>query len=135
MKRAQIVVADLWSHFKGKGPGEFEDISTLTMFADYRVPQALVGLEVMAYSDGFLKQLQSNPYLKPGSEEEIVIRACSIISIFVKSFFNCKELCKKCNEIFPSSSITQVEIDFYLWDWAKQNPISIPIHKTKTIYY
>ena len=35
-KRAQIFVADVWNRFGGKGYGEFEDIDSLTMFADYR---------------------------------------------------------------------------------------------------
>jgi hypothetical protein len=34
-------VADLWALFEGKGRGQFDDIDTLTMFADYRVPQSL----------------------------------------------------------------------------------------------
>lgn len=36
LKRAQIFVADVWHRFGGKGPGEFTDITSLTMFADYR---------------------------------------------------------------------------------------------------
>lgn len=35
-KRAQILIADIWSSFRGIGFGEFHDIDTLTMFADYR---------------------------------------------------------------------------------------------------
>ena len=35
-KRAQILIADLWLCFDGKGLGQFDDIHTLTMFADYR---------------------------------------------------------------------------------------------------
>lgn len=32
-KRAQIMVADLWACFEGKGYGSFHDIDTITMFA------------------------------------------------------------------------------------------------------
>lgn len=35
-KRAQILIADIWSSFRGTGFGEFCDIDTITMFADYR---------------------------------------------------------------------------------------------------
>lgn len=35
-KRAQILIADLWLAFKGKSYGHFEDIDSLTAFADYR---------------------------------------------------------------------------------------------------
>jgi len=36
-KRAQILIADIWACFEGKGLGEFYDIDQLTMFADYRL--------------------------------------------------------------------------------------------------
>ena len=36
LKRAQILVADLWACFEGQGLGAFTDIDTITMFADYR---------------------------------------------------------------------------------------------------
>lgn len=39
LKRAQIFIADLWYNFGGQGLGEFHDIDSITMFADYRVPQ------------------------------------------------------------------------------------------------
>jgi hypothetical protein len=38
MKRAQILVADIWACYDCKGFGEFTDIDQITMFADYRVP-------------------------------------------------------------------------------------------------
>lgn len=38
-KRAQILIGDLWACFGGQGLGRFDDIDTLTMFADNRVPQ------------------------------------------------------------------------------------------------
>ncbi len=33
LKRAQILVADLWACFDGRGYGEFHDIGEVTMFA------------------------------------------------------------------------------------------------------
>lgn len=42
-KRAQILVGDVWACFKGESYGSFNDIEYITMFADYRVPQVLVG--------------------------------------------------------------------------------------------
>ena len=55
-KRVQILVADIWACFEGKGIGEFTDIDSITMFADYRVPQILVHLGAMRYSDKLMKQ-------------------------------------------------------------------------------
>ncbi|XP_039278441.1 queuosine salvage protein [Nilaparvata lugens] len=48
-KRAQILIADLWTTFDRKSYGEFHDIDTITMFADYRVPQVLVHFGVLEY--------------------------------------------------------------------------------------
>ena len=39
LKRAQIVVSDLYHVLGGKGIGALSGIEKLTMFADYRVPQ------------------------------------------------------------------------------------------------
>jgi hypothetical protein len=50
-------VADTWSVLEGKGDGCFEDISSITMFADYRLPQILVYLGALKYSDELLKKL------------------------------------------------------------------------------
>lgn len=57
-KRAQILVADTWSVLEGKGDGCFEDISSITMFADYRLPQILVYLGALKYSDKLLEKLR-----------------------------------------------------------------------------
>lgn len=57
-KRAQILVADLWNFFSGKGWGEFVDIDKITMFADYRVPQVLVYFGALSYSTELMKKLE-----------------------------------------------------------------------------
>lgn len=57
-KRAQILVADTWSVLEGKGDGSFDDISSLTIFADYRIPQVLVHLKAMKYSEKLMKKLR-----------------------------------------------------------------------------
>lgn len=36
-KRAQILIGDIWGACEGQGLGEFNDIDTITMFADYRL--------------------------------------------------------------------------------------------------
>lgn len=56
-KRAQILVADTWSVLEGKEDGCFNDISSLTIFADYRIPQVLVHLGAMRYSDELMRKL------------------------------------------------------------------------------
>ena len=79
----QILVADIWGCFEGKGMGQFDDIDAITMFADYRVPQILNYFEVIKYDEELLKVLNSNTYIEPGSELEIEIRGCSIWGVEV----------------------------------------------------
>ena len=93
LKRAQILVADLWGCYQGQGWGRFDDVDSVTMFADYRfawrlqparvcgcvwavrcpltqclcgcgcdcdhrVPQSLVHLGLLRYSDELLRHLE-----------------------------------------------------------------------------
>lgn len=61
-KRAQILIADIWVCFRGEREGYFKDISDLTMFADYRVPQVLVYFDVLQYSESLLEKLKKGWY-------------------------------------------------------------------------
>uniref|UniRef100_A0A1B6C8Q7 Queuosine 5'-phosphate N-glycosylase/hydrolase n=1 Tax=Clastoptera arizonana TaxID=38151 RepID=A0A1B6C8Q7_9HEMI len=133
-KRAQILIGDLWSLFNGKAYGEFHDFETLTMFADYRVPQVLVYFGVLGYKDELKKKLQSELLLENGSEEELEIRGCSIEAVeqvkdVVKEIIKSKNLSPLCNSVI---------IDYYLWTYRREHRKeleSIPFHKVKSIYY
>ncbi|EPZ34873.1 Protein of unknown function DUF2419 domain-containing protein [Rozella allomycis CSF55] len=126
-KRVQILIADVWSCFGGKNIGEFTNIDDITMFADYRVPQALCGLGILEYSPALLSKLNSSlneegENLELFSQEEIDIRASSILAVE-----SIKKYLKGWNSIL---------IDYYLWDFAKRTNLShIPIHRIRTIYY
>jgi hypothetical protein len=80
-KRAQILVADLWGAFEGAGPGAFQHLETLTMFADYKVPQVLHGLGVLAYSDALRDVLATETELPYGDPREVEIRAASVQAV------------------------------------------------------
>lgn len=56
-------MADTWSVLEGKGDGFFGDISSLTIFADYRIPQVLVHLKAMKYSEDLMKKLREGLFL------------------------------------------------------------------------
>ena len=61
-KRAQILVADFWGIMEARGEGDIPNLDWLTMFADYRVPQALVYLGALRYSDTLTDALKNgNP--------------------------------------------------------------------------
>ena len=80
-KRAQIFAADLWGAFNGQGYGEFNDIGSITIMADYIVPAVLRQLGVLKYSSTLASIIDANSEIGPGSEEEVELRACSIYAV------------------------------------------------------
>lgn len=74
LKRAQILVADLWACFEGEGYGEFWDIDKITMFADYRVPQILNSMGCLYYSPTLDGAIRAKKEIPPGSSWEVQLR-------------------------------------------------------------
>ncbi|GKB28956.1 queuosine salvage protein-like protein, partial [Tanacetum coccineum] len=66
-KRAQIFAADVWGAFKGQGFGEFSDVGSITIFADYIVPAVLQQLGVLRYSSTLADSIQSNKEIGSGT--------------------------------------------------------------------
>ncbi len=74
LKRAQILVADLWACFQSEGHGAFRDIDKITMFADYRVPQMLYSLGCLYYSPVLDTAIRQKKTLDSGSKWELQLR-------------------------------------------------------------
>lgn len=74
MKRAQILVADVWACFQGESFGTFNDIDKITMFADYRVPQVLSGLGALYYSPTIAAAIKNKDMIDTGTPWEIQLR-------------------------------------------------------------
>ncbi|KAJ2084271.1 hypothetical protein H4R24_000213 [Coemansia sp. RSA 988] len=144
-KRAQILVADIWACFEGRGDGLFNDIDQITMFADYRVPQALYHFGALDYSPRLLEYLKRSeiavqqgdggqtqppkPGLLPsGHPWELEIRGNSIWAV---------EQIRR--HIHASGhNVNAILIDFYMWDYAKEHTAemrTIPIHLTRSKFY
>ncbi|XP_022950054.1 queuosine salvage protein-like [Cucurbita moschata] len=124
-KRAQILAADLWGAFRGKGYGEFNDIGSITIMADYIVPAVLRQLGVLKYSSTLANIIDANNEIGSGSEEEVELRACSIYAV------------EKMRELISQKSgkqVLSVELDLWLWSFGIQFP-SLPHHRTLSIYY
>lgn len=135
-KRAQILVADTWSVFEGKGDGGFEDISSITMFADYRLPQILANLGALKYSEELLEKLIKGNELANGSKQEVEIRGCTVWCVeLIRD--RLLELIDKAGKN-ASREINSVLLDYYLWDYARdhrEDMKAIPFHRTRCIYY
>lgn len=52
-------MADFWGVMEARGEGDIIDMDWLTMFADYRVPQVLVYLGALRYSQALMQTLNS----------------------------------------------------------------------------
>lgn len=125
-KRAQIFVADLWGAFKGGGLGAFKDIESITMFADYIVPAILRDLGVLSYSPSLASMVDSFKELPCGTEEEVEIRACTIIAV------------EKLRELLRAKfgrQILSVQLDWWLWSVGISFQSKLRYHRTHTIYY
>jgi len=134
-KRAQILVADIWCLFEGTGVGSFKDIDTLTMFADYRVPQSLQQYGALQYSADLLQWLREDKMLQTGDRWESEIRGCSIEAV--------ERVTKRVRELLEARQVTgarvnSILVDQYLWGYRREHTEtmkSIPYHKVRSIFY
>ncbi|KAK7101900.1 queuosine 5'-phosphate N-glycosylase/hydrolase-like isoform X2 [Littorina saxatilis] len=136
LKRAQILIADVWGACEGKGLGEFTDIDTITMFADYRIPQALVYFGAMKYSESLMEKLKKDTRMENGDRLEVEIRG---VSIWVTELIR-DEVVKmlKADPETKDVNVNAVLIDHYLWDYRRDHATDmadIPFHKVRCIYY
>ncbi|XP_060062961.1 queuosine 5'-phosphate N-glycosylase/hydrolase-like [Ylistrum balloti] len=137
-KRVQILIADIWACFEGKGYGEFHDIDSITMFADYRIPQALVYFGAIEYSEDLAEYMKADKMMETSDRYETEIRGCSIWATELV----CEEAKKLLKEDAETkdSHINSIIIDHYLWDYRRDHAddpkmATIPFHKIRCIYY
>lgn len=150
-KRAQILVADLWGIMEARGEGDIINIDRLTMFADYRVPQALVYLGALRYSDALMEALKNGE--RAGTWMSLM-SGTKILSVKKRNISHLpvgclagkllasgdreeveirgcsiwsvelikERFCKLVQERDTQTcSINSAIIDFYLWPYAKQH--------------
>lgn len=115
------------------------------MFADYRVPQILHHLGILVYPPSLREKLRNGEDIPPGSDEEVSLRAASIVSVERMR----DEILKLRgdNGSGPWGEVSSVLIDFYLWDLAKriengkdrvegiESVELLPAHRTRSIWY
>ncbi|QXC63217.1 queuosine salvage family protein [Aquihabitans sp. G128] len=77
-KRAQITGAHLAMAFAGTGPGRFDDLDRLTIFADNLVPHVLRVDGVLRFEPDLVARIEAGELLAPGSPEEVEIRAVAV---------------------------------------------------------
>jgi hypothetical protein len=125
-KRAQLAPAMVYQRFQGKGPGSFRDTDRLTVFADYKLPQALRRLGVLRYRPDLAAKVDSLALIPPCSREEVEIRASTIGA------------CDMIQREYAAGGqrMDSVTLDAFLWLLGHEKVEGEkPYHLTETIYY
>jgi hypothetical protein len=125
-KRAQLTAADLWIAFAGQGPGKFEDLEQLTIFADNLVPHVLRMDGILQYENDLAQRIDCEELIPAGSAEEVEIRACAVHAVELLSM----ELRQRGQDVPP------MKLDYLLWNRGQQPYYKAhPRHRTRTVYY
>ena len=125
-KRAQIFAGDVWGAFGGRGLGKFNDITALTMFADYRVPQLLRELGIIRYVPDLAARIDARVEIPAGSAEEVEIRAATVQAV--------ERLRGQLGA--EGRNLAAIQVDWILWHQAEaMRDRMAPHHCTLTIYY
>jgi hypothetical protein len=114
LKRAQLLVSSL--HVQGDV--QVKNTETGSVFADYRVPQALRELGIVNYSAQLANAVDSLTELSAGTFKEVEIRAASIVV---------------CDRLAKEYDLKIVEIDNILWMHGRN--CKKPHHLTTTTSY
>lgn len=126
-KRAQIFAADVHAAFQGRGPGRFTDIDRLTAFADYKLPQVLRELGILAYERDLADRIDGGRFLESGCREEIEIRAMTILAV---------ERLKESFQTRGERHVTSALVDHWLWSLGQRDEFRRrPYHRCRTIFY
>ena len=125
-KRAQILATDLAIAFDGQGPGSFQDLDDLTIFADNLVPHVLRLDGLLAYDADLLARIDRSELIPAGSPEEIEMRAVAV------------HVVERIAEELRASgvSVTPRELDYLLWNRGQDAAYkALPRHRTRTVFY
>lgn len=126
LKRAQITVADLRLAFAGSGPGRFEDVDELTLFADNLVPHVLRLERVLVYHPDLVAHIDAGRLLAAGSPEEVEIRACALHAVECMA-----EVARRVERPVPPW-----RLDEWLWTLGQRpQRKAVPRHRTRCPFY
>jgi hypothetical protein len=125
-KRAQILVCDLWGAFGGKAWGAFDNIETLTAFADYKLPQILRAWGILRYASSLAHKVDAQIELAAGNTTEIEIRAATLWAVeFLRD-----GLARRGRKLWS------LQVDWILWEASQARLKEMkPYHRVRTIYY
>lgn len=120
LKRVQLLAVEFF-----KSGILFNNLSDLSVFSDYKIPQLLEAEGILAYSEELRNKIALEDLILEGSEEECEIRAATVIA--------CEMIREELKKL--GRDISSVDLDFILWVSAKNREFKLPHHKTLTINY
>ena len=125
-KRAQLAAADLSRAFDGSGPGRFDDLDRLTVFADNLVPHVLRVDGVLRYDAELAASIDAGELLEAGSVAEVEIRAAGVHAVELLS----AELAATGRPTTPQ------ELDYVLWfRGGAPTYKAVPRHRARSVFY
>ena len=106
------------------------------MFADYRIPQALLYFGAIEYSKELREYLEKDHLMKSGDRYELEVRGCSIWATELIS----KETRRLLDEHLETKDmlVNSILIDHFLWDYRRDHNDAmkdLPFHRIRCIYY
>jgi hypothetical protein len=126
-KRAQLTAADLALAFGDAGPGRFDDLDRLTIFADNLVPHVLRLDGILVYDAGLAARIDAQELIVPGSAEEVEIRACAVHAVELL-----RPACAR-----RGRPTTAMALDYTLWTRGQQPyyKLTKPRHRARSVCY
>jgi hypothetical protein len=126
--------------------GALRDVGALTAFADYRVPVVLRTLGVLRYSRALAAAVEEGRELAPGSEEEVEIRAATLVAVERLRVMAAAEAAAAAaggeggggdsgGGSAAPPSLLAIQVDWFLWEEGERSREEDRHHKTLTIYY
>jgi hypothetical protein len=126
-KRAQIVAGDLDRAFSGSGPGRFDDLDRLTIYADNLVPHVLRLDGVLGFDDELVARIDRGELLASGEGAEIEIRAVAVHAV---------ELIGERLRAAGHPGATAGRLDYVLWNRGGGPAYKArPRHRCRCVFY
>lgn len=131
-KRAQLTAVDLALAFNGVGPGAFNDLHRLTMFADNLVPHVLRTDGLLRYRADLAEHIDAGRPIAAGAAAEVEIRAVAVHAVEL--------LAAAWRDSDPAEDgqkpVSAADLDYLLWNRGQQPSYrAAPRHRTRTTNY
>lgn len=126
LKKAQLAVTHISNTFNVFDGAIVPGVDQLTIYADNGVPFTLRNLGILEFDDKLASDISRRNLIVAGSDEEVEIRACSIVV--------CAIIAGELEKLIPS--VNERMVDSVLWKMARETSgVAAFRHRCRTIFY